>query len=69
MKKAATILAMAGALMASTPDPEPYSGRKKYPSAGGSTNHGKYSHREYKRRKAAKRSENQARNRHRKFIM
>lgn len=62
MKKAAAIMATAGALMASVPDVEHYSGRKKYPSAGGSTNHGKYSRPEYKRRKAAKRAENKARN-------
>lgn len=67
MKKAATILAMAGAMMGmeGLSQAPPHSARNKYPSVGGSTNHGKYTRSEYKRRKAAKRSENQARNWHR----
>lgn len=64
MKKAATILAMAGAMMGmeGLSQAPPHSAGNKYPSVGGSTNHGGYSHREYKRRKSAKRAENQARN-------
>lgn len=56
---------MAGALMAGMADDAPYSGRKKYPSGGGQTSHGHYTPGEFKRRKSAKRAENQARNRNR----
>lgn len=63
MRKATTLLAMAGALMAGVPDEVSHSGQKKYPSGGGQTSHGHYTPGEFKRRKAAKRAENQARNR------
>lgn len=62
MNKSSALLAAAAAMMAST---TPHSGRKKYPSGGGQTSHGHYTPGEFKRRKAAKRAENQARNRNR----
>jgi hypothetical protein len=60
MRRAATLLAMAGAMMAGMPEATSES-RRKYPSLGGSTNHGKLLPGQMRKRKRLKRLENKAR--------